>query len=128
MHLAQYRGASSEYKAAALFSSQGWSIFWTPNGFSSCDFIMISGGEIKKVQVKTAHWCTRNNSRFLRSTIRASKEYIASDFDLMIIVDPDGRMWAIPYEHIPTTSNIYLEKRKDGEVVDYGRSKWMVKT
>ncbi len=128
MHIAQRRGAACEYAAAAYFASQGWTIFWTPNGINPCDFIMRRDGETKGVQVKSASWLEKGGTRYLRSSLRSRRTYVESDFDLLVIVGPAGRIWSIPFGYLPGTATLYLEKERDGEVEQYEWERWLIKT
>ena len=128
MHDSHNRGAACEYTAAAHFASQGWTIFWTPNGSNPCDFIIRKRGETKGVQVKSAAWVEQGGVKYLRASVSPSRPYVSSDFDLLAIVGPSERIWTIPFEHIPETSTVYLEKKKDGEVETYEWDQWLTKT
>ena len=82
MHESQRRGAACEYIAAAEFSSQGWTIFWTPTGSSATDFIIDKRGETFRVQVKSASWIIQGGSEYLRASVRARRKYTKDDYDL----------------------------------------------
>tara|TARA_Y100001938_G_scaffold68559_2_gene95144 strand:- start:7275 stop:7676 length:402 start_codon:yes stop_codon:yes gene_type:complete len=129
MHPNQSKGAASEYTAAAVFSGEGWEIFWPPTGSGAVDFVAVRQGESKKVQVKSAHWVDRPPSRTLRVCIKTQRRrYTEGDFDCLAAVGPDGRVWVIPYEELPDTAFISLERLIGDEIHDYGRSQWIMTT
>lgn len=127
MHSNHRRGAVSEYTAAAAFSQQGWEIFWPPSGSGAADFVAVRDDESCRVQVKTARWMEKARSRFLRATIKTpTRTYKSGDFDYLAVVAPDGRVWVIPFDELPDTTLIYLERHRNGEVHHYERDKWIV--
>ena len=128
MQKAHRRGTACEYIAAAHFANQGWTIFWTPNGISPCDFIMRRKGITKGVQVKSAAWHEKGRTRYLRASLRSRKAYVKSDFDFLVVVDPQSRLWSIPFGSLPDTALLYLEKERDGDVDKYEWEQWLIKT
>lgn len=128
MYASQRRGASCEYMAAAVFSDLGWTVFWTPTGSSPCDFIINRGKETKRVQVKSASWMEQAGTRYLRAFIRPRRRYTRDDFDLLVAVAHDGRVWSIPFRSLPKTATLYLEREKGGTLHRYGRGRWLIKT
>lgn len=128
MYVSQRRGAACEYTAASVFSDLGWTVFWTPTGSSPCDFLINREGKTKRVQVKSASWMEQGGTRYLRASIRARRRYTKTDFDLLVVVAPDGRVWSIPFGFLPKTAMLYLEKDKSGVLHKYGRERWLIKT
>ena len=126
MYVSHRRGAACEYTAAAYFSSKGWTIFWTPSGATPCDFLIRKDGETQAIQVKSAALRQQGQTRYLRACIQSKRPYVSSDFDLLVIVGPAGRIWAIPFEKLPNTATLYLEKIKDGETETYGWEQWLI--
>ena len=124
------RGTASEYAAAAAFSNEGWTVFWTPTGSSVCDFIVVRGEMTMKVQVKSAGWYTKGKSKYLRASLSTqNRAYEQGDFDIYAIVDKiDDRIWCIPFADAPKTSLMYLEKKVNGVVSGYGWEQWMIQT
>ena len=126
MHESQRRGAACEYIAAAEFSKRGWTIFWTPTGSSAADFLIDKKGTTLKVQVKSASWSEQGGSKYLRAGVKARRKYTKDDYDLLVVVDPDERIWSIPFEEVPKTSSIYLEKNQGEIITGYGYEKWII--
>tara|TARA_R100000655_G_C2942914_1_gene185992 strand:+ start:452 stop:841 length:390 start_codon:yes stop_codon:yes gene_type:complete len=114
------KGAVSEYRAAAYFGEQGYEIFWNPTNGLRYDFIAFGDEGAIKVQVKTASWLNQNGSKYLRASIRPKRPYKKGDFDFLVLVAPDRRLWVIPYDDVPKRSYVYLERidntgqRKEG--------------
>ena len=126
MALTATRGATSEYLAAAYFSSNGYEVFW-PNGCSSAaDFVADRSGVSFRVQVKTASWVEYRGVSYLRANLRSSRSsYKPGDYDLLAAVARDGRIWVIPFEDLPKKSTLYLE-RSGGRAKDYGWGGYLV--
>lgn len=110
------KGYQSELEAAAYLTKLGYEIYWPTFTQSACDFVVIRGDELKRVQVKTAYWFKRpTGTSYLQCTVRkgASKthsEYSKENCDVIIIVEPETQIWWIDIENLPKNSNVILKK------------------
>ena len=127
MHPSHRKGAVSEYLAAAHYSALGWEIFWPPTGSSPSDFVMVRGEDTQRVQVKTAGYWTKSGSKYIRVRLGGNKAYQSGDFDILVVVDATtDRIWAIPFDKLPKTSMLYLEKEGGASERDYGWDEYEV--
>lgn len=65
-----------------------------------------------RVQVKVATWIKAGRHRYLQCRTRLTKKYQsiqpADLYDLLVVVAPDGRLWAIPAPAIKS-SNLCID-------------------
>tara|TARA_R100000808_G_C2140275_1_gene148078 strand:- start:498 stop:881 length:384 start_codon:yes stop_codon:yes gene_type:complete len=123
MHPNTRTGSANEYRAAAYFAEKGWEVFWPPTGKSPCDFVVVRNEETKRIQVKTASNWSQGNSDYIR--VQLPQTYQPGDFDLLVAVAKEGRMWIIPQDKLPQTASLYLEK-EGGYDRDYGWGEYEV--
>jgi hypothetical protein len=108
-------GYLSELTAQRHFVTQGWEIFIPTFTQTSCDFVAVKKEMTLRIQVKTAYWFTRpSGARYLQCTVRkgasaSHSRYTKEDCDVIVIVFGD-RIWKIPIEELPDTTNIILQK------------------
>ena len=109
-------GAANELRAAAYYTEQGWEVFWSPAAQGAADFLMQREGEVRAVQVKTAHVMERSGRTETRLYLKRSNgtRYLTSDFDILAVVCSTGRMWSIPFNNLPSVTTITLHS-PDGE-------------
>jgi len=113
-----YTGAASEALAAAHYLGRGEDVFLPFMTQSRADILILRDGEPVKVQVKTATWGGNGTGpnqylqvRLANRTAGAGLLYKEGDFDLLFIIDPEGRKWEIPWNELPATKSLCLDRR-----------------
>jgi len=110
-------GQANELLAATHFAEQGYIIYWPAATQSKCDFVIERDGKLQKVQVKTAAWNKPKNSPFKylqcrlvsRNNYGYKSFYTKGDFDIIVFVSPEKRMWACYYEDIKELTSVCLD-------------------
>jgi len=107
-----FTGSASEHFAASIFLRNGIQVFWPALQQGAIDFVILEDTGFKRVQVKTATWIKSGNFKYLQVRTRLTKfhqDYSPKEsYDLLVIVAPDKRVWAIPAETV-TSSNLCLD-------------------
>lgn len=108
-----YKGAASEFKAAAYFLERNCQVYWPATQQSAVDFIVEDNG-FKKVQVKTATMNKVGELHYLQCRTRLTNKYQSRKpkdlYDLLVVIY-EGELWVIPAEVIDS-SNISLRNAK----------------
>ena len=124
-------GMTSEYKAAAYFSSQGYSVYWSMMSQTKEDFLIGKKGVYSRVQVKTATWSKSGMYRYLQARVVGKNKgsvYQKGDFDYMVFVD-DDRMWIAPWVEVKGLTSVCLDGTKEGYTSrsnEYDPTRWEV--
>jgi len=123
-------GATSEFSAAAWFSSRGFELFWPVGSTAgSVDFIASKGGHRYRVQVKTGTEWERGNKKYLRVSNGASghrKQYRKDDLDVLFVVSPRGWMLWIPFVDIPKRAAFHIRLNDIYKPEQRKWDKWIV--
>lgn len=128
-------GLAAEFQAAAYYVKQGYEIYWPMHSQSRADFLIHKDGEYKKIQVKKATWSQTGPYKYLQSRVstrnKGSKPlYEEGDFDFIVFVEDEGRMWIMPFEVIKGMTSVCLASTNTEPRVNtktYDPSKYEVK-
>lgn len=132
---ASYFGAAIEYQVASYFLRKGCQVYWPSMQQGTVDMVVSFPEEgMKKVQVKKASWSYSGygtNNEYLKCSITARERtpYLEGDWDYLVIASDGGRMWLIPWEELPDTVAISLDKRGPtitNRKTDYDPDKWRI--
>ena len=127
MDPAHARGATSEFYAAAWWSSRGYELFWpVGSGASIVDFIAVKGGQKKRVQVKTGSIWTKSHAKYLSvSIINRGRRCKRRAFDYLSVVSPYGWMLNIPTSALPTRQQFHIRLSDDHHPRQENWLRWM---
>jgi len=124
-------GATSEFSAAAWFSSRGYELFWpVASSSGSVDFIAVKGNKRYKVQVKTGSEWSNGRKSYLRidnGKARSRKQYRRDDLDVMFVVSPRGWMLWLPFEELPKRQAFHIRLDKDYRPEQAKWTQWMIR-
>ncbi len=106
-------GLASELKAASYYATLGYEIFWPMHTQSRSDFLILKDNEYQKIQVKTATWSQTGPYKYLQARVSTRNKYSKplyhkGDFDIIFFVEPNGRMWSMPFEIIEGMTSVCL--------------------
>jgi hypothetical protein len=127
-------GSHAELVAASYFASLGNDIFWPLPGHTKADFIRDNQGTLLKVQVKKASWSPSGYHRYLQARLTSrnknpNPKYIKGDFDEVVFVDDEERIWVAPFDDIEGLTSVCLDGTKEGYKTKsnlYDPDKWRV--
>ena len=114
---AQKTGTYIEMVAATYFSSLGNDIYWPLPGHTKADFIRDTGDTLLKVQVKKATWSTNGYYKYLQARLTSrnknpNPKYKKGDFDEVVFVDDELRIWVAPFLDIEGLTSVCLDGTK----------------
>lgn len=104
------RGATSEFYAAAWWSSRGHELFWpVGSAASAIDFIAVKNGQRHRIQVKTGTPWSKDSYEYVTTNLRRpGKRVRRKQFDYLSLVSPYGWMLNVPTAHLPTRSQFHI--------------------
>lgn len=131
------KGLANELLAANHFAEQGYQIYFPLATQSKCDFIIERDSKLQKVQVKTAAWNKppRSPHKYLQCRLVSRNQqgykgfYKEGDFDVIVFVSPEKRMWTCYYEDIAGLTSVCLDSDNPYYKVrtdKYNPSSWKV--
>lgn len=65
-----HKGYAGELRAASWFAQAGFEVYFPAFHQGPVDFIVASGTDITRVQVKTPYWTVRPHNSYLQVTVR----------------------------------------------------------
>lgn len=98
------KGLANELKAAHHFAEQGWEVYFPLLTQSPHDLIVMRDQEIHPIQVKTAHWITVDDYRYLQVRLRKFRPVPQS----WLIAVYEKMMWNIPQLVWKESGSLYL--------------------
>lgn len=83
---------------------------------SRADFAICKrGGPVLKVQVKKATWSKSGKGSYLQTRLVSRnlprRFYKPGDFDVLAVVDGDGRMWLYSFDEVKDKTSLSLDKK-----------------
>lgn len=129
-----YTGAATEAFVASYFLENRYAVYWPALTQSRCDFVIEKDGTFQKVQIKKATWSKTGKYRYLQCRLMNrnvhSKWYEKGDYDLIVFVDDDKRMWIARFEEVNHLVSVALDGSKEGYVpqtMGYDPREWRVR-
>lgn len=118
IHERHYKGAVNELKAMNYYLGKGCQVYTPICQQGVVDFIVDSGTDLAKVQVKTATWVKSGNHKYLQCRTRLTNKYQSRKpyelYDILFIIY-ENKYWEIPSYSIKS-SNISLENTGENKV------------
>ncbi len=134
MHFNFHTGLSTELYAASWFANKDYSIYWPMATQSRCDFLIEKEGIFQKVQVKKATWAQVGPYKYLQCRLGPKRPgappYREGDYDLMVFICDDKRIWIAQYEELKNLVSVCLDGTKENYKTRsslYDPVKWRVK-
>lgn len=129
------QGLANELLAATHFAEQGYQVYFPMATQSKCDFVIERDNKLLKVQVKTAAWNRAGRYNYLQCRLVSRNQmgykgfYQKGDFDVIVFISPEKRMWTTFYEDIEGLTSVCLDSDNPNYKIrteKYNPSSWKV--
>ena len=111
-------GLSTELYVASWYSEKGYAVYWPLSTQSRCDFIIEKDDVFQKIQVKKATWSKTGPYKYLQCRLKNRNKhaswYTEGDYDLIVFVDDQKRMWIAPFDEVNNLISVCLDGTKPG--------------
>lgn len=121
------RGATSEFYAAAWWSSRGHELFWPVGSPSSAvDFIAVKHGQKHRIQVKSGTPWAKDHATYISvSMLKPGRRVKRRQFDYLSIVSPYGWMLNVPTKALPTRPQFHIRLDATNQPKQERWHRWM---